>query len=62
MFKRKAKPYLVTLISDRKKEVVEVRAVSSKEAVVMVEDIINKCSLFDYLGKVIEIRARRFRK
>lgn len=62
MFKKKAKHYLVTLISDTKKEVVETKAVSRKEAVEIVNDVVSKCSLFNYLGKIIEIKARRIRK
>lgn len=61
MFKKKQKQYLVTLISKTRQEVVETKAFNKKEAEEIVMNVITQCSLFNYLGKIIEVKARRKR-
>lgn len=50
-FKRKNKRFLVMIISKNKSQKVEVLAKTSKEAISMVEDVLLKCSIFNFSSK-----------
>lgn len=61
MFKKRDKHYLVTLITKTKKESMQVRARSSKEAISMVRDVVSNCSLFGYQNKDFDITCKRIK-
>ncbi len=62
---RKMKNYIVTIISKKKKQNVQVKARNKKEAKGMVIDIITKCDLFGVKSldniKIKSKKMRRFR-
>lgn len=55
----KRKHYLVTIITKEKKESMIVPADNKQQAIEMVDDVISKCSLFNYPKGTYKIVAKR---
>lgn len=60
---RKMKNYLVTIISNNKKQDVQVKAKNKQEAKEMVTDVITKCDLFRVKNiEDIKLKCKRMRR
>ncbi|MBO5138087.1 MAG: hypothetical protein J6B89_00395 [Bacilli bacterium] len=55
--KENDKDYLITLITNKKKEEMLVKAKSKRKAVKVVKDVISNCSLFN--SKKIKIKCKK---